>query len=685
VSVRDLTLHLAAICDIALGLLVFLKDRKSPRNIAFSLFTLSTAIWTLQVNYFLIAKTYQAASFWIHSIAVQILFICVTYYHFILTIEKRPISNYYARLIGSYSLIIFGAIGYAIPDFYIKDIIFHSWGKQNILGIGFHLVYFIYAGYISLAFFRLINIYRDSVGTHRNQIKYLIGGTLLPIVIGSYFNWFLVLFGNYKYIWAGPYASFLLVVIIFYAIVRYRLMEINLAFRNATIHFLYSCTIAIPAILMVVSTGSLIITAFSIFFAVAVTPWLFPIMSKWLTVTVDRLPPFRGRYERFRDIESHARNITYAQSVDEWSWQLVRTVSQLFEPKTVSVLIYDESLKAFHIKAGINLNPAQMVFMELPLDSPLVKHFITEKCLLIKDLISHSYSLQEANDIRVDMDFICSEVCIPIFLGGELKAILNIDEKSGNSMYNDLDLATIGTLARSAEQALHAILAGMGIVQITSVWAHDLLKPFGPKGSFRFAKEILEGTFGPISDELKTAVQLMFLDTHFVAKYLGKVIKPSTVGDLFDIKPRPLTGIYMRIREKYSISAIESGIKWIVKPPPEDLEIMCDMEMIEYRVITNLVENAFRFTPRDGFIELAYKLESGSFIGYVKDSGIGIRKEDLSKVFERGTQLDETNKGVAGLGLYSVSTVVNAHKGRVWVESEFSKGSTFYFQLPRKN
>jgi signal transduction histidine kinase len=62
--------------------------------------------------------------------------------------------------------------------------------------------------------------------------------------------------------------------------------------------------------------------------------------------------------------------------------------------------------------------------------------------------------------------------------------------------------------------------------------------------------------------------------------------------------------------------------------------------------------------------------------------GLGIREEELPHVFEARVQGKEGKKGLAGLGLFSAKTVVDGHKGKIWVESRFGKGSTFFVELP---
>jgi signal transduction histidine kinase len=109
---------------------------------------------------------------------------------------------------------------------------------------------------------------------------------------------------------------------------------------------------------------------------------------------------------------------------------------------------------------------------------------------------------------------------------------------------------------------------------------------------------------------------------------------------------------------------------------------MGDAVIIFHRVMKNLIENAFRHTPSGGSIELGYRLEEKVLVIYLKDTGPGIPEERRETIFERGVQGAGEVKGKAGLGLYNARKVVEAHHGKLWVESQVGKGSTFYFTLP---
>lgn len=117
---------------------------------------------------------------------------------------------------------------------------------------------------------------------------------------------------------------------------------------------------------------------------------------------------------------------------------------------------------------------------------------------------------------------------------------------------------------------------------------------------------------------------------------------------------------------------------------PELPDLFVDESMIK-RVVINLLENAIKFTPMDGKIQLSAKLEDHQMLISIKDSGPGIPDDAQERIFNKFTRLDAKSfpKGI-GLGLAFCKLAVNAHDGKIWVESEEGKGSQFNILLPLK-
>jgi len=99
------------------------------------------------------------------------------------------------------------------------------------------------------------------------------------------------------------------------------------------------------------------------------------------------------------------------------------------------------------------------------------------------------------------------------------------------------------------------------------------------------------------------------------------------------------------------------------------------------QVLANLVSNALKFTPAGGRISIRVGRAKGGIEFAVSDTGIGISAEALPTVFERFRQVNKARGGL-GLGLHISKSIVEAHSGRMWVESTPTKGSTFHFFLP---
>jgi len=112
--------------------------------------------------------------------------------------------------------------------------------------------------------------------------------------------------------------------------------------------------------------------------------------------------------------------------------------------------------------------------------------------------------------------------------------------------------------------------------------------------------------------------------------------------------------------------------------------IVADSDKVD-QILTNLTNNAVKYSPNGGTVSVIGRKVDGVVRVTVADQGMGIPKEHLSKVFDRFHRVDnrDTRKvGGTGIGLYLVKHLVEAHGGRIWVDSEVGKGSQFTFELP---
>ncbi len=121
--------------------------------------------------------------------------------------------------------------------------------------------------------------------------------------------------------------------------------------------------------------------------------------------------------------------------------------------------------------------------------------------------------------------------------------------------------------------------------------------------------------------------------------------------------------------------------------PERTPTVVVDPVRVE-RILFNLVENAIKYSPKGGEVRISAELKDNELTVCISDQGPGISSDDRKKLFQSFEQLAINNRHAmqgVGLGLKVCRTLVEAHGGRIWVESELGKGSSFYFTLPTKD
>jgi PAS domain S-box-containing protein len=166
------------------------------------------------------------------------------------------------------------------------------------------------------------------------------------------------------------------------------------------------------------------------------------------------------------------------------------------------------------------------------------------------------------------------------------------------------------------------------------------------------------------------------------------------VTDLVDLELVE-TGRLSMIRRRNDVAAMVADAFALVEPLARakaiDLRvdadlvrgtrIVCDFDRV-LQVLSNLLDNAIKFSPREGTVVLAVRPEDGAVRFAVSDQGPGIDPAQLPHIFDRLWQAKEWARYGLGLGLSIARGLVQAHEGRIWAESEPGKGATFFFTLP---
>ncbi|HJP85403.1 MAG TPA: HAMP domain-containing sensor histidine kinase, partial [Gemmatimonadaceae bacterium] len=133
--------------------------------------------------------------------------------------------------------------------------------------------------------------------------------------------------------------------------------------------------------------------------------------------------------------------------------------------------------------------------------------------------------------------------------------------------------------------------------------------------------------------------------------------------------------------EQFRLQAVERGIELSAAIPEALPPAHADGARVA-QALSNLTGNALKFTSQGGEVRLSATVAGDEIIIAVADTGIGIAAENVAHVFDRFWQAKRASRASAGLGLAIAKSIVEAHGGRIWVESTEGRGTTFQFTLP---
>jgi signal transduction histidine kinase len=196
-------------------------------------------------------------------------------------------------------------------------------------------------------------------------------------------------------------------------------------------------------------------------------------------------------------------------------------------------------------------------------------------------------------------------------------------------------------------------------------------------------ENLLDGVERPDAQTL----QMMLAQTERLTRLVEQLLELSRLeaGDVPMLRERlSLRPLVERVLSEFEVVRARRAVE-LDERVPDDLPLVyADAERV-HQVLFNLLDNAVRFTPSGGRVTITASGRNGAVDVAVADTGPGIAPEHLPRLFERFYRVDSArsrDEGGTGIGLAIARSVVEAHGGRIWAESEPGKGSTFTFELP---
>ncbi len=210
---------------------------------------------------------------------------------------------------------------------------------------------------------------------------------------------------------------------------------------------------------------------------------------------------------------------------------------------------------------------------------------------------------------------------------------------------------------------------------------HELRTPL--TSILGFTRMILKGQVGEINEEQRKQLKIILNSANHLHELINDAIDISKIeaNKLFTRKVKyNLVEEIQNLKEIFNIAIDKKGLEFFIVAP-EFLTIHNDKKRIN-QILVNLIGNAIKFTE-EGKISITIQKSNENVEISVKDTGLGIKKEDLEKLFKPFSRIIVPGKlkEGTGLGLYLSQKLANLLGGKLFVESEFGKGSTFKLSL----
>ncbi|MBL4585347.1 MAG: HAMP domain-containing protein [Pseudomonadales bacterium] len=258
----------------------------------------------------------------------------------------------------------------------------------------------------------------------------------------------------------------------------------------------------------------------------------------------------------------------------------------------------------------------------------------------------------------------------------------NIDTKSNDEIDRLGD--TFDAMAQRIMAQLQAITEqDNNRRELIAQVSHDLRTPLA---SLRGYLETLKIKSGELSEEQQQRyIDISLRQSEHLTDLVGELFELATLDateQLAHIEPFAVTELVHDVCQKFSLDLENKRISLEVTLEEGIPFVLGDIALIE-RVLENLLENAIRHTPEEGAINVVVKKENSQVSVSIRDTGIGIKTEELPRIFDRFYQAENAHREGqhVGLGLAIVKRVLELHQSTISVDSKSGQGAEFYFHL----
>lgn len=281
-----------------------------------------------------------------------------------------------------------------------------------------------------------------------------------------------------------------------------------------------------------------------------------------------------------------------------------------------------------------------------------------------------------------------SLLLLPLSDGNSFLGVLTLGTADSGRRFDDSDITFCSHIATRLVAALRNAMLHTELQQavkirdeVTSIVSHDLKDPVH---TIQMATAVLlDPHIGADESIRRQHAMLIQRSTTRMSRLLEDLVDvaKSEASSLAVVrKPIAIAPLIDEVVDGFRLSATELGIDLRARVPA-DLPLVSADDRRIVQVLSNLCANALKFTRRGGTVTVSAEASGDVVQLTVRDTGIGISREHLSRVFDRFWQAKRASRASAGLGLAIAKSIVEAHGGRIWVESTEGEGTAFHFTL----
>ncbi|MBT3190320.1 MAG: GAF domain-containing protein [Anaerolineae bacterium] len=373
---------------------------------------------------------------------------------------------------------------------------------------------------------------------------------------------------------------------------------------------------------------------------------------------------------------------------------IIQTAADVLGCEAASILLYDEKTQNLFFAAATGENAKKLAEIPVPINDSLAGTIFSTRQPLILNQIENDprHNLEASEHVGFQTR---SLLGVPLRIRDKTIGVLeSLNKRKGPFIEADKNILTV--LASHAAVAIHNAQLVQALQQayedvskadklksnFLALASHELRTPLGIIiGYSTFLREESDSEASNHAEQVLNAA----LQMRTLLEDMNNLTMLETKTSLIIARKAILQDVLGKATEEIKELAQAKGQKVLYKFQEEPLEIMVDVKKLSAAIV-NLLHNAVRFSPENAKIILGVKREENRILCWIKDSGIGIPKDQLENIFEKFYQVEAPNirrYGGMGIGLTIAQGLVESQGGKLWAESDGEGlGATFKISLP---